>query len=316
MTSCDYARYLPAALEAILEQSRPAEEVLVIDDASQDESPRILEAYAARHPNLRLRLHSRRKGVIERLNQSLGETSQPMVLFAGADDLLAPRALQLWTKGLAMAPEAAFCAGVSEPMDEEGRPLIRRRFPSHRHQGWVPPSRALRIMRGHGFWFSGAATVFRRKRLLDAGGFDPELGLLCDSFVAQVLALQHGFCYLPQPLVWQRYSPLSYSQQLLGHREGMAQFRSVMRVRMQERYPELFPPRFVKQWDGLSNLLTELYACKQEISAKRKSSGRWQASLAAINGLARLMPMVMGQTNNPLLLPYLSLTRLRHWIAK
>jgi poly-beta-1,6-N-acetyl-D-glucosamine synthase len=47
-------RYLPALLESLASQSRPPDELLLVDDGSTDSSPRIASEFADRHPYVRL----------------------------------------------------------------------------------------------------------------------------------------------------------------------------------------------------------------------------------------------------------------------
>ena len=46
------APWLPEAIDSLLGQSSPPEQVIVIDDGSTDDSVALLEALAARHPQL------------------------------------------------------------------------------------------------------------------------------------------------------------------------------------------------------------------------------------------------------------------------
>ena len=51
----------------------------------------------------------------------------------------------------------------------------------------------------------GCTTIFRRKPLLEAGGFDIQLLSYADGFITRVLALRHGACFIPEPLaIWRR----------------------------------------------------------------------------------------------------------------
>ena len=54
MPNYNHAHYLPRALDAILRQSVPPKEVIVVDDASTDDSVRVVERVAARNPIIRL----------------------------------------------------------------------------------------------------------------------------------------------------------------------------------------------------------------------------------------------------------------------
>ena len=46
----NHAQYLPRALDALLSQELPADEIIVVDDCSADASRDIVTRYAARHP--------------------------------------------------------------------------------------------------------------------------------------------------------------------------------------------------------------------------------------------------------------------------
>src|ERR1700687_197906 len=48
LTSYNSARYLPAALQALAAQARPADELIVIDDGSADDSVAIIDSLLAR----------------------------------------------------------------------------------------------------------------------------------------------------------------------------------------------------------------------------------------------------------------------------
>ena len=53
MANRNHARHLPRALDAVLAQSPPPREVIVLDDASADDSVTVLEGYARRFPCVR-----------------------------------------------------------------------------------------------------------------------------------------------------------------------------------------------------------------------------------------------------------------------
>ena len=50
----NHARYLPRALDALLSQELPADEIIVVDDCSTDASQEIVSRYEARYPSIRL----------------------------------------------------------------------------------------------------------------------------------------------------------------------------------------------------------------------------------------------------------------------
>ena len=69
----NHARYLESALRAHLEQTRPPLEVIVVDDASTDDSVAIVERLARDHPRLRLIRLAKNGGVNAAINRGLRE---------------------------------------------------------------------------------------------------------------------------------------------------------------------------------------------------------------------------------------------------
>ena len=72
--SYNHARYLPAALDSVLAQTRPADRIIVIDDGSQDDSPALLRSYASRG----VEVHARE-------NRGAHATINELIALAAAD---------------------------------------------------------------------------------------------------------------------------------------------------------------------------------------------------------------------------------------
>ena len=87
------ARTLDRAIESICGQSFEAWELLVIDDASEDESVRIAEAWRSRDHRIRP-LSSPGRGIVEALNWGLAHSSGSLIGRMDADDECHPRRLE------------------------------------------------------------------------------------------------------------------------------------------------------------------------------------------------------------------------------
>lgn len=89
------ARHIEACLHALLEQAAddPGIEVLVLDDASSDDTRAILERLAATHPQLRVLLAPRNGGISAARNRLLAEATARHLWFVDADDVLLPGAI-------------------------------------------------------------------------------------------------------------------------------------------------------------------------------------------------------------------------------
>jgi glycosyltransferase involved in cell wall biosynthesis len=63
LSNYNHARYLPESLAAICGQTRPAGEILIIDDGSTDDSVAVIEDFARREPAIRVLRNERNLGL-------------------------------------------------------------------------------------------------------------------------------------------------------------------------------------------------------------------------------------------------------------
>ncbi|MGZ4709722.1 MAG: glycosyltransferase family 2 protein, partial [Acidimicrobiales bacterium] len=70
ITSYNYARFLPTAVDSVLNQSGVDVDVLVIDDASTDETPEVSE-HLTRDTRVRVLRHEQNRGHIPSVNEGL-----------------------------------------------------------------------------------------------------------------------------------------------------------------------------------------------------------------------------------------------------
>lgn len=95
----NYARYLNKCVESIINQQDVDVRVLIIDDASTDETPKVGHALAERDPRVYYRRHDKNKGHIETYNEGLlGWASAEYSLLLSSDDMLVPGALRRATR--------------------------------------------------------------------------------------------------------------------------------------------------------------------------------------------------------------------------
>lgn len=195
----NHARFLPRALEALLAQDRPPDEIIVVDDASADDSLAVLAAIKARHPGLVVVRNARNEGAVAALQRGLEMARGRFVYFAAADDLVLPGFFSLALSMLLAHPDRGlFCADAVLLDGGSGRPLGRRPAvrPRLRAAALTPADAHRLFRRGDNFILTGS-TVFRRDLVLAKGGFDARAGSFSDGILARKIALTHGFCYAP-----------------------------------------------------------------------------------------------------------------------
>jgi glycosyltransferase involved in cell wall biosynthesis len=164
----DRWQMLSRTLRTVLTQD-VALEVVIVDDASVDETP--LRLAEVRDPRVRTIRHDRSEGVARSRNDAIAEARAPWVAFLDDDDLWAPHKLRLQLEAV-KAANAGWCWSASLAVDAELRPLYVTPSAS-------PDDLERRLLRNN--WVSGPSGVMARTDLLRAvGGFDPALSAPAD----------------------------------------------------------------------------------------------------------------------------------------
>ncbi len=157
--SFNQARYLPAAIESVLDQDYAGLDYIIVDPGSTDGSRAIIDAYRNRLGSVLL---DPDKGPADGLNNGFAAARGDIFGYINADDLLLPGALTAVARAFAARPDADVLCGNGVMIDAEGhvvRPMTTSRF-------------SLRAF-GHGaMTFVQQANFFRRAAFGAAGGFN------------------------------------------------------------------------------------------------------------------------------------------------
>ena len=248
----NHAKPLPRALAALAAQTRQADEILMIDDASTDDSLAVAATWQMRLPQLRIIAQRPNRGVVETLRRGIAEASGDLVYLGAADDETRPALFARCVAALEAHPEAALAAGEVRLVDPEGRfaglrPAV---LPSLTESYLDPAAFAAALRRGDHLVVSVGA-VWRRVPLLAAGGIDPTLGAMVDAFLARELALQHGIVFFPEVLgVWHiNLGGVSRSAAANPHvtLDLIARARARMEERLGAPYPAWYPALFERR---------------------------------------------------------------------
>jgi len=248
----NHARFLPESLSAILSQSWPAHEMIILDDASTDDSLAVIKELTRGRAQVRIERNESRRGVVGAITQLLALAQGDCVLLAAADDRVLPDFFHKAMTLLAAHPNAGLCSGLTVTIDEAGRETGLLRLPiATASAGYLDPDRCLQEFRRRGSWISGCCTIYRRQALLAAGGVLPELGPFYDGFIQKVIALRQGACFIPEPLACWRIMETSYAHQLSSSidqsRALFEQAARLMRTTYADVFPEEYPTSFLRQ---------------------------------------------------------------------
>jgi glycosyltransferase involved in cell wall biosynthesis len=212
MPNYNHAAWLPRALNALVQQVPAADEIVVVDDGSTDDSISIIQGFQAQHPSICLIRHERNQGVAAAIKTALAAVTGEFLLGAAADDYILPGLFACAITALRANPEAAlFCSEVVMVNRDNSILGFRPATLPRKTSGYVSAADARRAIRQSDNWFVGSSVVYRRERLSEIGNFDHTLGSLTDSMANRLLAFQHGFYFEAKVLSAWRIYPESFS---------------------------------------------------------------------------------------------------------
>lgn len=121
-------RYIAAALDSVLAQTCRDFEVVVVNDASTDRGPSIAMAYARRDDRIRV-VTQENRGLAGARNTGIRHARGRYIALLDADDLWAPRKLELHMRHLDTHPDVGVSYAGSIFIDEIGQDLGIRQSP-------------------------------------------------------------------------------------------------------------------------------------------------------------------------------------------
>lgn len=299
MPNYNHAKYLPRAIEGIVEQSRPPDEFLILDDASTDHSVEIIRAYAQRYPSIRFVRNEHNAGVIA-AHQRLYEMATGDYLYsAAADDERYPWFFEQAMEMAQRFPHAGLVFGVMVMIDEEGRELGEIRVRRWREPLYASPERFLReyLEVEPAAQSAAAATIFRRDAFQEVGWCRPELGSFADTFALRAIALRHGACYVPERFAAWRRVPQSFSHQSASDaRHALDVVARAARLMRSPEFAGRFPPDYVARWRRRQKWQTIWNTFLGEAAGPAAERSRfWARNLRRLKRVPGCVPLVLYQ---------------------
>jgi hypothetical protein len=196
--------YLPLAVESVLQQTFSALELLVIDDASSDESISLLEHVAARDQRLRV-LKSPGSGLVAALNFGLSQARAEFVARMDADDIALPERLARQVEFLETMPGISVVGTQVAFIDAAGILTGEQTsFPTE-------PKEITRALTTRGCVVRHPSVLARKHSLLSVGGYRPACDKAEDYDLWLRLVNGNRIANLPQVLLHYRVHPLQVS---------------------------------------------------------------------------------------------------------
>jgi len=186
------ARCIAAAVQSALEQTRPPERVIVVNDGSTDDTAKVLAGFGERITVI----EQANAGVAAARNTGVAVAEDcDLIAFLDSDDTWDPSKLERQLP-LHERAEVVLSATNWAWADRPDQPEYER---LGIHRGGVLDEPALSVLlrfQGHGFWLP--TWIVRREALRRIGGFDPRMRRVEDTRVLFRLSFEGRFAMCPK----------------------------------------------------------------------------------------------------------------------
>lgn len=204
----DYGRYLPEAVGSALDQEGVVVDVVVVDDASTDDSRAVAARLAAADSRVTVVAHAVNQGPVATFNDGLARASGEFLVRLDADDLLTPGSLARAVAVARAYPSVGLVYG--HPLHfTDARPTPRSRV-----RGWTvwPGRRWLRDRCVDGYNVITSPEVLMRRSVVTAVGGQRPLAHTHDMEMWLRLAAFADVAYVAgADQAWHRDHPASLS---------------------------------------------------------------------------------------------------------
>jgi glycosyltransferase involved in cell wall biosynthesis len=197
MASYNSARYIREQVMSILEQLRDEDELVIVDDASSDQTREEIASFNDRR--LRMFVHLKNQGVVESFEEAVRRATGDILFLSDGDDIWAPKKVQRVLQAFNDYPEAKIVATAIRIIDEKGRSLGDDFYQKDRN---FTPALLPNILRNR---FQGSAMAFRASLRDLVLPFPKRKVFLHDAWIGMCNCVDGGDAvYIDEPLLYYR----------------------------------------------------------------------------------------------------------------
>jgi glycosyltransferase involved in cell wall biosynthesis len=201
MPAYNHEQYIAEAIESVLNQTYRDLELIVINDASTDNTRSVIELYVKKYPDIVYIIDkAKNEGTVAGLNDGIKHARGEYILWLSSDDAFVPDILEKELSVLLDAPQYRICFSGCCEADETMRvtyKYIKKDYVSH-------PELIYRDLAAANI-INGCSILVHRSCYQKVGPFDPRFKYAHDYHMWLRLACEYDILYIPEALVTQRF---------------------------------------------------------------------------------------------------------------
>jgi glycosyltransferase involved in cell wall biosynthesis len=251
LANYNHGRYLKRCIEATVNQSRPPDEYIILDDGSTDDSVAIIERYARQYNFIKVLRHERNQGLMVAASRVMQEARGDYIYQEAADDCVLPGFFESAMDAAMAHPKLDVVFGDSSTVNEKGERVAFNKALPFREAGVVSPkqilARYLEVMAP----FVGINSITRRASYCHAFELSKGLGYFVDTFMVTTMAAGTGAYYLDREVAQFTSSPIGLTGSSMASVDKTATvWAELCRLLRQEDLSAIFPdpyPRAIEE---------------------------------------------------------------------
>lgn len=231
----NYARYLDERIQSLLNQTYTDFELIIVDDASTDNSLEVIQKYVEDH-RVRTCFFEQNSGQpYKRWNDGANLAQGEYLLFAGADDSCHPDLLARLVEKLDQNPTVGIAYAQSMQMDSEGKMVrsLKVRTDELNPERWAedfvePGQDELRYLVVKNTIPNASGVLLRRSVFEQAGQFDASLRLVADWMLWAKMMLISDVAFVAEPLNYFRIHATTVTSNTRGSGKHIEEYYQVV----------------------------------------------------------------------------------------
>lgn len=246
----NHAQFLEGAIERVLGQTRRPDEMLILDDASTDDTSAILDRFASRFDWIKIVRKTVNAGYNAGITDLTSRARGAFIHCGAADDEMHPDFFALTMEQADYHPQAGIVSGELVVRDEHDKWNLTLEVP-----GWLSGYYDGRtylhdyLEKCDATGTLAPSTLYRRAVVAEVGGWRSDLKLWDVSFVLQAAALKHGMCYVDKPVYTWVHRAKGLTQALAGNFESSKEmYLRYYDLMTSDEFRRLFGKTFPGQW--------------------------------------------------------------------
>ncbi len=193
MTCYNREKYIGNAIESVLCSVYENFELIIVDDASADNTVNIAKSYAAKDARISVYINEENLSDYPNRNLAVSYAKGKYLKYVDSDDYIYPHGLEVLVKSMEMFPEAGLGFCSLQPDRSRPFPFMLRSGEAYEYHFF-----------GAGLFHKGPLSViFRRDAFNEVSGFKPGR-MISDIDMWHRMALKYPVVLMQDGLVWQR----------------------------------------------------------------------------------------------------------------